>query len=102
MTRNCNPDCLLIRTNSDAIQATIAERSTVAEHHAAHRDDIAVLAHTDDRVVTAVRHIKVGPSFQRGIAGPVGVVLFVHGWGQIDRMVERIRVEATHRRYPEN
>lgn len=56
-----------IRTNSDAIQATIAERSAVAEHHAAHRDDIAVLAHTDDRVVTAVRHIKVGPSFQRAL-----------------------------------
>ena len=44
-------------------------------------------AHADDRVVATVRHIKVGPSFQRGIAGPVLVVLLVNCRGQIDWMV---------------
>src|ERR1700732_1228033 len=102
MTRNCGPDSGLIRRNGNAVEATLAQRPTAVELHAAPRDHRAVLAQADDRVVATVRHVEVGPFFQRGIAGPVGITLFVRDWGQIDRMVERLRAEATHRRYPED
>src|ERR1700687_2960690 len=102
MTGNCDPDSALIRRNGNAIEASLSQRPPAAELHTAHRNHRAVLAHSDYRVVATVRHVEVGPFFQRGIAGPVGITLFVRDWGQMDRVVERLRAEATHRRYPED
>src|SRR5262245_14830927 len=100
MTCDRDPDLGPVRRYSDAVEATIAERPAAREPHPAHGHDCSVLAHANYRVVAAVRHIEVGPFFERRVAGPVGSFRFDRGRGQINWLIERIGVDAMDRSHP--
>src|SRR5262247_3284202 len=102
MTCHCDPNLASVRRDSDAIEATITERSAVGEPHTTHGYDCAILPHADNRVVSAVGHIEVSPFFESGIAGPVWVFGLDLSRSQVNRFLQRFRLDATDRSHAED